>query len=152
MTELWNPQIGTFLQTRSVIFILTLPKRNSFVVSMPNFSLIAKAGCVRTHVGRHMPNSTGIWAQGDPNSRHKTASRPARSRGRQAMTPQCQDSIIANGWVKWCYQGRLKAKRAKIMTSMSCRATYQRFIPTLNRWLHGKVQYTTNFLKGVGFL
>ena len=38
-----------------------------------------------------VPNSTGIWAQGDPNSRHKTASRPARSQGRQAMTPQCQD-------------------------------------------------------------
>ena len=46
---------------------------------------------VHSRLVRHVSNSTGIWAQGDPNGRHKTASRPARSRGWQAMTPHCQD-------------------------------------------------------------
>ena len=92
---------------------------------------------------RHVSNSTGIWAQGDPNSRHKTASRPARSRGRQAMTPQCQDVHYCQWMSEMVLSRPPKGQESQIMTSMSCRATYQRFIPTSNRWLHGKVQYTT---------
>ena len=139
---IWNPQIGAFLLRVNDLAPPT--KRDNLVVSMLMFGLWLKAKWGRFHDWCAMCQ---ILRVSGLRGTQIVDIRQPRGRLDLEVDKQWLRNARDVHYCQWMSEMVLsrppKGQESQIMTSMSCRATYQRFIPTSNRWLHGKVQYTT---------